>query len=455
MAKKKSLLNLLSRFFTSEIHSKPEKEKRRKWIFGRLKIKRLGSIAAPAPSKDRILNEAKEEQSKHALTMAAATAAAQAAVTAAQVAAEVVLPTSIPQSIHERESEKEKLAVQSYLRYQMQVHELAAIKIQTIFRGFLARKALRALKGIVWLQAIIRGRLVRRQAITTLKCLQSIVNIQSQVCARRIQTAGGTWHGYENNQLQTLKDKIIKMDTNSQRRWDDSILTKEEEDAMFLNKRQAMIKRERTKEYWFSHRKSAESEQNKVNERWRYWREQWVDTQLSKSKELEDLDTVLTSTNQRPKEGYRIKELKLKTQQRYHNVEGLGSPISVSRKTFHHKSQFSLGNDNSFSSSAIVPAYMAATESAKAKSISSSSPKMRTGCFDTYSDGYSPCKNRLSLISSVASEVPISRPSTYQQRSPSLKGIPGPPIKSCRTFKNLSLDSGCSFSTWDGQSAFR
>ena len=68
-----------------------------------------------------------------------------------------------------------------------------------------------ALKGIVRLQAIIRGWAVRRQAMTTLKCLQSVVNIQSQVCARRFQMAEGTWQYDENKQLLTLKDKIIKV----------------------------------------------------------------------------------------------------------------------------------------------------------------------------------------------------------------------------------------------------
>ena len=74
-----------------------------------------------------------------------------------------------------------------------------------------ARKALRALKGIVKLQAIIRGRNVRRQAMTTLKCLQSIVNIQSQVCAKRIQMVEGAWTCSENKQLENLSDKIIKV----------------------------------------------------------------------------------------------------------------------------------------------------------------------------------------------------------------------------------------------------
>ncbi|KAL8537829.1 hypothetical protein ACS0TY_012821 [Phlomoides rotata] len=39
--------------------------------------------------------------------------------------------------------------------------EWAAVRIQTVFRAFLARRALRALKALVRLQALVRGRLVR------------------------------------------------------------------------------------------------------------------------------------------------------------------------------------------------------------------------------------------------------------------------------------------------------
>lgn len=61
------------------------------------------------------------------------------------------------------------------------------------------------------LQAIIRGRAVRRQAITTLKCLQSIINIQSQVCAKRFQTSDHTYHCDENSHFQNLKNQILKV----------------------------------------------------------------------------------------------------------------------------------------------------------------------------------------------------------------------------------------------------
>ncbi|OWM75965.1 protein IQ-DOMAIN 31-like [Punica granatum] len=61
----------------------------------------------------------------------------------------------------------------------------AATKAQAAFRGYLARRAFRTLKGIVRLQAVIRGHLVRRQAIATLFCLRGIVRLQMLARSRR------------------------------------------------------------------------------------------------------------------------------------------------------------------------------------------------------------------------------------------------------------------------------
>ncbi|KAK7263941.1 hypothetical protein RJT34_31540 [Clitoria ternatea] len=459
MAKKKGWFNLVKRLFIWDTHSAQEKkEKRRKWIFGRLRSKRLPSIAAPLPPKETTLGETEEEQNKHALKVAiASAAAAEAAVTAAQVAAGVVLLTGVSQSTLQRKENSEESQL---LKTQKAVKEsAAAIKIQTAFRGYLARKALRALKGIVKLQAIIRGRAVRRQAMSTLKCLQSIVSIQSQVCARRLQMVGGRWDypENENEDMQDSKDKIIRMDSNSEIKWDDSTLLKEEVVASCISKKEAVLKRERIKDYSFNHRRSAESERSKVNGRWRYWLEQWVDTQLSKSKELEDLDSVFSS-HSRAGEEYEARQLRLRNTHRQSPVEGLDSPILSSRKSFPHRRQCSVGEDNSFSSSPATPAYMAATESARARARSTSSLKLRTGNLDSNSDSYSPCKKKLSIASSINSEVlnsgKMGKFSYNQQRSPSFKGL-SVPIKSNRTIKDLSINSDCSLPTWDRQGSFK
>jgi hypothetical protein len=65
--------------------------------------------------------------------------------------------------------------------------EQAAVKAQAAFRGYLARRAFRALKGIIRLQALIRGHLVRRQAVSTLRATWLIVKFQAIVRGRNVR----------------------------------------------------------------------------------------------------------------------------------------------------------------------------------------------------------------------------------------------------------------------------
>ncbi|GMH16516.1 hypothetical protein Nepgr_018357 [Nepenthes gracilis] len=111
-----------------------------------------------------------KDQNEHAIAVAAATAAAaDAAVAAAQAAVEVVRLTS-HNSVTTLTGGREIWA---------------SVKIQTTFRSYLARKALRALKALVKLQALVRGYLVRRQAAATLHGMKALVRAQAIVRSKR------------------------------------------------------------------------------------------------------------------------------------------------------------------------------------------------------------------------------------------------------------------------------
>ncbi|KAK4479121.1 hypothetical protein RD792_014635 [Penstemon davidsonii] len=145
------------------------KEKDRKEYSGGGRATNLSQNRTESTWVRSFYSESEKEQNKHAIAVAAATAAAaDAAVAAAQAAVAVVRLTSQGRGLFCGSREK-----------------WAALKIQTVFRGYLARKALRALKGLVKIQALVRGFLVRKQAAATLQGMEALIRAQTSVRAQK------------------------------------------------------------------------------------------------------------------------------------------------------------------------------------------------------------------------------------------------------------------------------
>ncbi|KAG6782745.1 hypothetical protein POTOM_012159 [Populus tomentosa] len=148
--------------------------------------------------------ELEEDPNKHAIAVAAATAAvAEAAVAAAKAAAEVVRLTSSGRCV---DNSVAYVSGSPGLR-----EDFAAVKIEAAFRGYLvltfgplasddnnfinemlylkrwARRALRALKALVRLQALVRGHLERKRTAGWLHRMQALLRAQARARAGRAQ----------------------------------------------------------------------------------------------------------------------------------------------------------------------------------------------------------------------------------------------------------------------------
>ncbi|KFK43744.1 hypothetical protein AALP_AA1G167200 [Arabis alpina] len=108
-------------------------------------------------------------------------------------------------AIADSEDEENKNAS---LEIEVYIEEIAAVKIQACFRSHLARKALRALKGLVKLQALVRGHLVRKQATATLRCMQALITLQAKAREQRIRMIGDSTPKTTNPRTSIHKTRI-------------------------------------------------------------------------------------------------------------------------------------------------------------------------------------------------------------------------------------------------------
>ncbi|KAL4576419.1 hypothetical protein LXL04_012512 [Taraxacum kok-saghyz] len=342
------------------------KQRRSERDLSRIEVTSAYPAAAAAatrspPTEDAKLTEAENEQTKHAYSVAYATAvAAEAAVAAAQCAAEVVRLTSTSRFLGKS------------------IEDIAAIRIQTAYRGHLARRALRAVRGLGRLKSLIEGQSVKRQATSTLKCMQTLAHVQSQVRSRRLRMS-------EENQ--TLKrqlllkhEKEFNNKSPSGDKWDDSRKSKQEIEARLQSKQEAAIRRERAMAYAHSHQQTLKNSTKSINPmfldpnnpHWGWsWLERWMAARPWESQSITDKEPSITrqSPAKAPSSGGRVRP----ESQKGSVEEDTRSFYSVqSERTRRQSIGSSVRDDESFGSSPAVPGYMASTKSTQARSRAAS-----------------------------------------------------------------------------------
>ncbi|KAE8733366.1 RHOMBOID-like 2 [Hibiscus syriacus] len=118
-----------------------------------------------------------EDPNRHAIAVSAATAAVSEAAVATAEAAEAVVRLTSSSGRCAREP----------TTHISSSKELAVLKTQSTFRGYLARRALRALKGLVRLQAIVRGHIERKRTAERVRRMQALLRAQERARAGRAQ----------------------------------------------------------------------------------------------------------------------------------------------------------------------------------------------------------------------------------------------------------------------------
>ncbi|KAF3329912.1 protein IQ-DOMAIN 1-like isoform X3 [Carex littledalei] len=248
--------------------------------------------------------------------------------------------------------------------------DIAATKIQAAYRGYLARRALEALKSLVRLKTLVESDLTKRQTATALKSMQSLTRVQSQVRARRIQMQEENQAMRKQLQLKHERDlERLKLSGD----WNQSIQSKEQIEANLLHKQEVALRRERSLAYAYSHQWKAPSRAvtttfllDPVNRQWGWgWLDCWMAPRLSESSSFTLTERDSTHSTNNP---FTLKTARKSLKTKFNNpnlsperplspASSVMSRSSVARSVSSQKNS-SVGRRNS---------YMKTTEAARAR----------------------------------------------------------------------------------------
>ncbi|CAN1237771.1 Protein IQ-DOMAIN 2, partial [Linum grandiflorum] len=276
-----------------------------------------------------------------------------------------------------------------------------------------ARRALRALRGLVRLKTLLQGQSVKRQAISTLRAMQTLARVQSLIRVRRMRMAE------ENQSLQRQIQRKHEKELESLRssvKWDDSMQSKEQIEASLLHRQEAAVRRERALAYAFTHQQTwKNSSKNGTatfmdpnNPHWGWsWLERWMAARPWESKSGVDSNNDQASLKSAISRTVSLGEISRSYSLRSNKASPSGQRLSrppsrqspstpgskapsfasvtgkmkgpgsstSERYRRHSIAGSSVRDDESLGSSPSAPSYMGVTQSAKAKSRFSSLDK--------------------------------------------------------------------------------
>ncbi|XP_008442658.2 protein IQ-DOMAIN 2 isoform X1 [Cucumis melo] len=163
--------------------------------------------------------------------------------------------------------------------------ELAVIKIQSVFRGYLARSEIQALRGLLRLKSLMESFVVDRQAMNSIRCMQVFVRVHSQIRLRRLKKLEEN-HALQKRLLQKHSKELEIFQGG--KGWNDSTQSKEQVEAKLQSKHEAAMRRERALAYAFSQQKISRNSSRSMsplftepnNPTWGWsWLERWMAAQ--------------------------------------------------------------------------------------------------------------------------------------------------------------------------------